>query len=138
MIDSEVRNMNPLHYIQIHFQKWKESTYCRKHIAMTKAILSSRLSFKNCCMLTDSPKPSFYSSHPIQLVCLKQEHRGSFLLALKSIAVSANMSPTLNFANSWIRLRMDNLRILRKEEVITDQLFLYHERNNHFYIKRRK
>ena len=35
---SEKYESNPSNYIQIHFQKWKESFYYRKHIAMTKAI----------------------------------------------------------------------------------------------------
>ena len=42
-------------------------------------------------------------------------HIGSFLLALLSIAVSAKMSPIMNFANDGIR--MDHPRILQKEEL---------------------
>jgi len=58
--------------------------------------------------LTD--KALFFSSHSIQLkthsacVLVAGTHIGSFLLALLSIAVSAKMSPIINFANDWIRM----------------------------------
>ena len=49
---------------------------------------------------------------------LRSQFRGgSFLLALPSIAVSAKMSPIMNFVNDWIR--MEHPRILQKEEVIS-------------------
>ena len=108
MIDSEVRNMNPLHYIQNHFQKWKESIYCHKHIAMTKAILSSGLFFKNCCMLTDSPDRQsllFTAAIPFSLCSCSRFFPGSvgcsflFLVLYFSflffLAISYMIFPTL-------------------------------------------
>ena len=83
MIDSEVRNMDPLlrksknekiQFIFINTSQWQ----------------SSRLSFKNSCMLTDSPDRQsllFSAATPSScrralLVCSLQEHRGFFLWPL--------------------------------------------------------
>ena len=136
MIYSEVRNMNPSHNIQIDFQKWKESIYCQKHIAMTTAIKSSRLSIKNSCMLTNSPdrqSPLFQQpSHP---ACVLVAGTQRFFLASVCKYCSVSQDVTHNcfallcFACNWII--MDHPRILEKEEVIRS-ICITKGKSNHF------
>ena len=55
MIDSEVRNMNPITYIENPFPEMKGVNLLSKTHRNDKSNLELRLSFKNNCMLTDSP-----------------------------------------------------------------------------------
>ena len=133
MIDSELRNMNSLHYIQLHFQKWKESIYCRKHITITKVISSSRLSFKNSCMLTDSPasaRQSLLFQQPSHPACVLAAGTQKFFLASVGKYCSVSQDVTHNDHCKWLNKNELPKNFSKRG---TDKLFLYDERkNNHF------
>ena len=131
MIYSKVRSMNPSHNIQIDFQKWKESIYCQKLIAMTMAIKSSRLSIKNSCMLTKSPdrqSPLFQQpSHP---ACVLVAGTQRFFLAGVAKYCSVSQDVIHNELCKWLNKNGSPKNFAKRG---TDKLFLYDERkNNHF------